>query len=253
MNMQFVSNNKFLFICIVIFVVVLALLVANLVAVFYNGKSVAVPEIPRDVTTIGEGKELNYLILGDSTSVAQGGDYSQGFAVKTAENLGNNYKVTYQNFGVSGARINDVANTQIEQSKNFTPDIVLVAAGANDVTHLTDLGSIKNDLENIINKLRDRNEKVKIVFTGAASMGDVKRFIHPFKWFMGQQTKDINKVFEQVAKENNATFAYIARETGEQFANNPILFSQDNFHPNNEGYAVWTKVLNPVLEEAISK
>lgn len=251
--MQFVSNNKFLFICIVVFVVVLALLVANLVAVFYNGKSVAAPDIPREATTIGDGDELKYLILGDSTSIAQGGDYDQGFAVKTAENLSKNYKVIYRNYGVSGARVNDVATSQLDESKEFTPDVVLVAVGANDVTHLTSLGSIKTDMQQIINKLRERNKDVKIIFTGAASMGDVNRFIQPFRWFLSQQTDDVNALFEQATRENGVTFAYIARETGEEFANNPKLFAQDNFHPNNEGYAVWTEVLNPVLEEAISK
>jgi lysophospholipase L1-like esterase len=251
--MQFVSNNKLLVFFIFLFVVLVAVLVANLVAVFYNGKPVSAPEIPREETTIGSGEELRYLILGDSTSIAQGGDYSQGFAVKTAENLAKTRKVIYKNYGVSGARINDVATTQLDYSKEFIPDIVLVAVGANDVTHLTSLESIESDLKQIINKLRERNNNVEIVFTGSASMGDVKRFIQPLRWFMGKQTERINSAFEQLVEEDNVKLAYIARETSEEFANNPKLFAQDNFHPNNEGYAVWVQVLNPVLEEAISK
>lgn len=251
--MQFVGNNKILIVSIIIFVVIVGVLIANLVAVVNNGKMVAAPEIPREETTIGSGDSLRYLILGDSTSIAQGGDYNQGFAVQTATKLSEKYTVTYKNVGVSGARIKDVATNQIEDSKDFVPDVVLVAVGANDVTHLTSISSIKLDMISIINTLRDRNKNVIIVFTGAASMGDVKRFIQPFKWFMGSQTKDVNKAFENIAKDNDVTFAYIARETGEEFANNPKLFAQDNFHPNNEGYAVWTKVLNPVLEKTITK
>jgi lysophospholipase L1-like esterase len=251
--MQFISNNKLLVFFIFLFVLVVAVLVANLVAVFFNGKPVAAPEIPRDETTMGSGDELRYLILGDSTSIAQGGVYSQGFATKTAENLAKNYKVIYQNYGVSGARIKDVATTQLEDSTEFIPDLVLVAAGANDVTHLTSLDSVKSDLQHIINTLRERNNNVKIVFTGSASMGDVSRFTQPLRWFMGYQTRRINDVFEQLENEANVSLAYIARETSEDFANNPALFAQDNFHPNNEGYAVWTEVLNPVLEEALSK
>ena len=251
--MEYVKNNKLIIFCIVVFVIILTLLVANVVAVVYNGKSVAAPEIPRAATTIGEGAELNYLILGDSTSIAQGGDYDQGFAVNTAENLSRNHKVTYRNFGVSGARIADVANDQLQRSNDFKPDIVLIAVGANDVTHLSNIGNMKTEMLHIINTLRERNNNVKIVFTGAASMGDVKRFIQPFKWFLGQQTKNVNAAFEQIAKENNASFAYIARETGEEFASNPKLFAQDKFHPNNEGYSVWSKVLNRVIDNSINK
>jgi lysophospholipase L1-like esterase len=249
--MQFLENNKLLIVFIALFVSMVVLLVANLLAVFYNGTSVAAPNIPRGETTIGEGKELNYLILGDSTSIAQGADYDQGFAVKTAENLSMNYKVRYQNFGVSGARINDVATDQLERSKNFMPDVVLVAVGANDVTHITSLGSIKTDIKTIINTLRERNSDVKLVFTGAASMGDVQRFVQPFKWFMGVRTDSVNKVFEEVAMKENVSFAYVARDTGKQFAEHPGYFAQDKFHPNNQGYAVWTEVLNRVIDSSV--
>lgn len=251
--MQFIENNKFLVFCIVVFIVVITLLVANLVAVFYNGNPVNAPDIPRDKTTIGEGVELNYLILGDSTSISQGGDYSQGYVVKTAENLSNSYKVTYQNFGVSGARISDVAIDQLERSKSFKPDIVLIAVGANDVTHLTSLENIKNDMKIIINTLRERNKNVKIVFTGAASMGDVIRFVQPFKWFMGYRTNNVNMVFEEIATEENVTFAYVARDTGKQFAKHPEYFAQDKFHPNNQGYAIWTEVLNRAIDSSINQ
>jgi lysophospholipase L1-like esterase len=251
--MQFLENNKLLIVFIVLFVMMVLLLVANLLAVFYNGASVAAPNIPREETTIGEGEELNYLILGDSTSIAQGGDYDQGFAVKTAENLSMNYKVTYQNFGVSGARISDVATDQLERSKNFNPDVVLIAAGANDVTHLTSPESIKTDLETIISTLRERNSDAKLIFTGAASMGDVQRFVQPFKWFMGARTDSVNKVFEELAMREKVSFAYIARYTGKQFAEHPEYFAQDKFHPNNQGYAVWTEVLNRVIDSSISE
>ena len=251
--MQFIENNKLMVFCIVVFIVAIALLVSNLLAVFYNGSPVAAPDIPRNEITIGEGVELNYLILGDSTSIAQGSEYNQGYVVKTAESLSKSYKVTYQNFGVSGARINDVANDQLERSKKFKPDLVLVAVGANDVTHLTSLDNIKTDIKQIISTLRERNSNVKIVFTGSASMGDVFRFAQPFKWFMGTRTDAVNTVFEKLVVENNVIFAYVARDTGKQFAEHPEYFASDKFHPNNQGYAVWTEVLSPVLEQALKQ
>jgi lysophospholipase L1-like esterase len=249
--MQFIENNKLLVFFVALFIFIVTLLVVNLLAVFTNGNSVSAPIISRDKTTIGEGDELKYLILGDSTSIAQGGDYTEGFAVKTAENLSKNYKVTYQNFGVSGARIHDVVTDQLERSKDFVPDIVLIAVGANDVTHLTSLGSIKTDVKQIISTLRERNSNVKIIFTGSASMGDVLRFAQPFKWFMGYRTSQVNAVFEKITTEESVTFAYIARETGKSFADNPQYFAQDKFHPNNDGYNVWTDVLNSVINQTL--
>lgn len=250
--MQFFENNRVLAVFMFVFVAILALLIANVVSVVFNGDNVEAPEISDKETTIGSGEKLKYLILGDSTAVAQGAEYEQGFAVQTAQELAKTKQVTYKNVGVSGARIHDVVVDQLERSKDFVPDLVLVAVGANDVTHLTSIGSIKRDSQTIINSLRERNKNVAIVFSGAASMGSVKRFTQPFKWFMGQQTQDVNYAMAKLANDNNVAFAYIARETGEQFAEHPEYFAKDNFHPNAEGYAVWTKVLNPVIENTLS-
>jgi acyl-CoA thioesterase I len=250
--MHFLENNKILIIAIVLFIFIIAILIANIIAIVFNGKSVPAPEIPREKITIGVGKQLNYLILGDSTTIAQGARYENGYVVGTATKLSEKYKVTYQNFGVSGAVINDVLTDQLTRSRDFIPDLVVIAAGANDVTHLTSLKKIERDTVAIIDSLRSKNPNVKIIFTGSAAMGSVKRFLQPVRWIAGLRTNRINTVMERVAI-NNVAFAYIARETKEKFADNPQYFAEDNFHPNDKGYAEWTKVLNPVLEKAIIK
>lgn len=249
--MQFLVNNKTLVLIISLFVFILIILIANLVAIVYNGKSVPAPVISRESTTVGEGDALTYLILGDSTTIAQGADYEQGFVVKTVEELAEKYSVTYQNFGQSGARISDVATSQMQESSTIIPDVVLVAVGANDVTHFTSLQSVESSMIQIIKELKSRNKDVKIIFTGAASMGDVKRFIQPSKWFLGKRTNDVNNIMEKVSLEYDVTFAYIARETGQQFADNPQYFAEDNFHPNNDGYSIWTDVLNSVIQQEL--
>jgi lysophospholipase L1-like esterase len=251
MSMQVLENNKVLVLIITLFVIILATLIVNVLAVVYNGKSVPVPVIYRESKTIGKGDGLFYLILGDSTSIAQGAEYEHGFVIKTSKELAKKYRVTYQNFGQSGARISDVAISQMEESKMITPDIVLVAVGANDVTHLTSLKSIESSMLQIINELRSRNQSVKIIFTGAASMGDVQRFIWPTSWLLGKRTSEVNRVMERVSLKNDATFAYIAKKTGPKFATNPQYFAEDNFHPNNEGYSVWTEVLNQVIQQEL--
>jgi lysophospholipase L1-like esterase len=236
----------------VLFVLILLLIIYNVVVIATNGSPTITPDISNEAKTIGSGEELNYVVLGDSTAVAQGAQYSDGYAVNTAENLAENYKVTYINYGVSGARISDVVNKQLSESKDFTPDLVLVGVGANDVTHLTSLGSVENDIYKIMKDLKNRNNNVRIVFTGAASMGDVLRFPQPIKYLAGKQTERMNNVFKAAANEENVFFAAIAEKTGDAFASNPEYFASDKFHPSAAGYAEWTKALSPVLEEALN-
>ncbi len=251
--MNFIESHKLIAFMLLLFTLAAILIAFNVLFILVKGTSVSAPEIPRADISLGAGEKLNYLILGDSTSIAQGGDYGQGYVVATANELSKKYQVTYKNVGVSGAVVSDILNDQIPKVGDFNPDLVLIAAGANDVTHLTSLSDIKSDMQKVIDTLRNKNPEVKIVFTGAADMGTVIRFTWPLKQLAGLQTKRVNKVMEEVAISNNVDFAYIARETGEIFNNHPEYFAQDNFHPNNSGYAVWTKVLNPVIEKALSK
>jgi len=253
MIMQLFTEHKVLTSVFLILIILLVVVVFNFLVIKNNGTSVPAPEIPRGKATLGSGDKLNYLIFGDSTSISQGGDYDQGYVVGTATKLAENYEVTYQNFGVSGARTNDVLQDQLTRSKDFSPDIVLIAIGANDVTHLTPLKSIEDDMNQIITELKKRNPDVKIVFTGSAAMGEVTRFPQPARYIAGLQTNRVNKVIERVAQENQVTFAYIARETGPIFRENPQFFAEDNFHPNNQGYAVWTPVLNEALSIALNQ
>jgi lysophospholipase L1-like esterase len=245
------SSHKLIFALVLILTVIALVVLVNFLVIRFNGKSVQAPEIPRGVATIGSGEKLNYAIFGDSTSISQGGEYQNGYAVNTAEYLSQNRQVSYQNFGVSGARISDVANSQIPQSSDFKADLALIAVGANDVTHLTSLKRIESDMNQIIDELQAQNPNMTIIFTGSASMGTVKRFPQPTRFLAGLQTNRVNQLMENIAQQRQVVFAHIARDTEEAFRNNPQHFSQDNFHPSDSGYAVWTEILISVIDSSI--
>ena len=252
--MQFLSDHKIVVGIAAFLVIVILIGLSNFVYVRFSGSNVPVPDIPRAPITIGTGPEMKYLILGDSTSVSQGSDYDEGYVAGSAEMLSEDYKVTYQNFGVSGAKLNDVLDDQLPRSEGFVPDITLVAVAANNVTHLTQLSSIENDTNQIIDTLLSRNPSMKIILTGSASMGDVKRLGYPLRWVAGLRTRQINEVMLNVANEKQVTFAYVARETGPQFRDNQdTYFAADNFHPNSAGYAVWTPVIIDAINQSLAQ
>lgn len=212
-----------------------------------------VPDIPRNSTTIGTGKPLSFVILGDSTAVGQGGDYSRGIAVSAAKLLATSSTVTYQNFAVSGARVNDVLEKQLPQTSQLKPDLVLISVGANDVTHLTSLNDVRSDFMQLIDKLQTSNPKIKIVITGSPQMGSIVRFPQPTKFLARLQTNKINTIFKGIADEKGLIFAPVARETGPAFLHNPRLFAQDKFHPNTAGYHIWVPVINQAVKQAIEQ
>lgn len=225
--------------------------VTELLIVKFNGKPVAVPQnIPRH-QTIGSGKPVTFVVFGDSTSVAQGGDYSQGIAVHSAEFLANkNYQVQLHNFGVSGARMKDVFTKQLPQMTQ-KPDVVLLSISANDVTHLTGIDSIRYDMERVVDSLRRKNPQVQIYITGTPAMGSIPRFPQPLRWLAGKRTEQQNSMFTALAADKRIVNIEIAKHLGPVFTKNPDLFAADKFHPNTKGYAEWNKVITRTLDTTI--
>ena len=242
-------------------VVLLGTALINFLIIKNTGSPVAVPETPRGAEQYDNsgssetGIPLTYALLGDSTTVSQGGDYDKGYARGTARYLASQgYAVTFYNFGVSGARAADIAESQAPQAAKVRPDIVLISVAANDVTHLTAIKDIEASLQSSINTLRAARPEVKIVLTGSAQMGSIPRFPQPTRLIAKLRVAQINNMVRQLVAREDVTFAPIADKTGPIFAARADeLYASDKFHPNTIGYEVWTPVLNDALGAALAK
>lgn len=238
-------------IALLLLVAVIAFVLVEFLWVLYNGRLVPEPVTSRTPQTIGSGPGLRYAILGDSTAVSQGGGYEQGYAVATAQYLAKTHQVTWINLAVSGSRAADIAGKQIEQAVRFKPDLVLIAVGANDVTHLTGSGAVRANLSSAIASLRKINSNVGIILTGSPDMGSVPRFPQPVRWLAGVRTTTLNQTIQQLAAQHHVTFAPIAEKTGAAFRAHPNLFAADKFHPNTKGYLLWIPVLTTAIDQAL--
>jgi lysophospholipase L1-like esterase len=205
----------------------------------------------RSVTFGSSGRSLSYVVLGDSTAAGVGADYEEGIAISTAQHLGLDHVVTLKNLGVSGARMRDVRVSQLPRAESLRPDLVLLSAGANDVTHLTSIRAMRDDLRAMVKTLREANRGVKIVITGSPDMGAPPRVPRLLRGIASWRTKRVNRMFLAEAKSLKLGFAPIALVTGPQFRRDRSLFADDRFHPNERGYATWVQVLNEALSEAL--
>lgn len=208
----------------------------------------------RPPVTFGSvGRPINYVVMGDSTAAGVGADYEQGIAISTAKHLGERYVVTMTNFGVSGARMHDVREQQLPLAASLRPDMVLLSAGANDVTHLTGIGAMRDDLRAIVKSLREANSEVRIVITGSPDMGSPPRIPRILRGLASWRTKRANRMFIAEAARLGLVFAPIAEGTGPLFRRDRSLFAEDLFHPNNRGYATWVGLLNEALISALRR
>jgi len=201
--------------------------------------------------TDAERPRLRYVVLGDSTATGRGAPYDRGIAVATAGHLAARRPVTLTNLAVSGARFGDVRRDQLPPATRSRPDIVLVAAGANDVTSLTPVGSVPADLEVIVDRLRAVRCDVAIVVTASPDVGAVPRLAQPLRAVAGWRTHQVNGAIEAVVRERGLVLAPIAARTGPLFRADRSLFAADGFHPSAAGYATWVPVLEAALDRAL--
>src|SRR5687768_13310124 len=165
-----------------------------MIALGEAASSSATPQRAR-VTFGTAGTPIGYVVLGDSTAAGVGGDYENGIAMATGRELGNQFAVTMANFAVSGARMRDVRVSQLPHAASLRPDVVLLSAGANDVTHLTSIRSMRDDLREIVRVLREANSDVTIVITGSPDMGAPPRVPRVLRGIASWRTKRVNRMF----------------------------------------------------------
>ena len=195
---------------------------------------------------------MEYVVLGDSTAAGQGAPYDRGIALATARHLASAHRVTLTNLAVSGARMRDVELKQVPAGVRRRPDVVLIAAGANDVTGLTPVDSVTRSLDVAVRLLRSASPGVDIVVTAAPDMGSIPRLAQPLRTVAGWRTRQLNAAIDDLATRRGLVLAPIARETGPAFLRDDGLFAIDRFHPNARGYATWVPVLTAALDEALA-
>ena len=247
----FVSHHKLLMIISISVAILVSFILIEYLVIKYGGKPVDAPVIPRTTQSMGTGKSLNYVVMGDSTSIGQGSDYASSIGEATAHKLAASYRVNYTNVGISGATTRDVADIQLSKAVAYKPDVVLIAVGANDATHFTSAKDIQTHLAKIISGLIQANCNVKIVLTESPEMGSVPRFPWPADRIMSLRTNQVNSAMDTVLQAKHLTLAPIAKKTGPVFAAHPEYFAQDKFHPTAQGYSIWIPILNEAIQNAL--
>lgn len=237
----------------IIVAVVALIIVVEIIMIKYNGKPVAAPNIPRGPETFGTGRPLTFVVLGDSTSIGQGSGYDDGIARNSARYIAaKGYAVTMQNYGVSGAVAREVLTEQLPRAARLTPDVVLIAVGANDVTHFTPPAKTRDSLEQTIRQLQAANPKVTIVLTGSPQMGSIPRFPQPIRYLAGVRTGELNKTLANL-QQSTVVLAPLAADTGKLFSEHTELFAEDNFHPTAAGYRSWMPTLQRAYDKVLAQ
>lgn len=191
-----------------------------------------------NVFSVVAQEKKSILFFGNSLTAGYGLDPGLAFPnliqQKIDENMGN---YTVINAGLSGETSAGGVG-RIDWVLNQPVDIFILELGANDGLRGLPLESTHKNLQGIIDKVKKKYPKVKIVLAGMMvppNMGE-------------DYSTNFLKIYPDLAEKNNAAYIPFLLDG---VAGNPELNLADGIHPNVEGQKivaenVW-KVLKPLL------
>lgn len=200
-----------------------------------------------------DGNPLRFVVLGDSTAAGLGaGSPRDAYATVLSERLGERgWRVDLTAYGVSGARVRNVAVEQVPLAVNARPDLVFVGIGANDVTHLTPLSAVERDMADALDALAGSGAVV--VVAGPPDMR-AAAWLEPLRSLAGWRGRLVAGRIGDVARDRDVPVVPLAELAAPYFASHPEdAYASDDFHPGPGGYRAWADAIFPVLLEALER
>ncbi|WP_426516398.1 SGNH/GDSL hydrolase family protein [Diaminobutyricibacter sp. McL0618] len=180
--------------------------------------------------------ELLYVALGDSAAQGIGASvphnsYVGLIANHVREVTGRSVRVV--NLSVSGATVATAAAEQLPRFRTFTPDLVTVAIGANNISAFDPTAF---------------EEGIRAVFDALppdAIVADVPCFYLPHN---ERKVAVANRILREAAAERDLTVAPLHETMKRQGVKGMLTqFANDMFHPNDHGYRVWASAFLPTV------
>jgi lysophospholipase L1-like esterase len=173
------------------------------------------------------------LIVGDSTAVGLG-------AVEPAATIAGRIAAEFPqaevvNRAVLGARVDDVTAQLASAGDGF--DVVLIAAGGNDVIRGTPPGTLAFALARAIG--RARRHGARVVVANSANVGAAPLFFWPLGPLFTRRSLRVRAVFARVCRAQRACFVNFTWTTRrDPFRRDRArYFAADGLHPTADAYA----------------
>ncbi|MBP7057275.1 SGNH/GDSL hydrolase family protein [Candidatus Gracilibacteria bacterium] len=190
--------------------------------------------------------QYRILVVGDSTAVGVG---TSGPEHSIPGLVAQKYpSASVVNIAVNGSMVADVC-TQLEQTTGRY-DLILMQVGGNDIIRFTRYRKYTRDIRIALTLAKNKARYVLLVPVGNA--GSCRIFRYPLRWWMEWRTHGIRKCTLAVVRSAGPTVRYV--DLFDERAKDPFMldpqqyFSEDQFHPNDAGYAQWMTKINRELE-----
>jgi len=193
-----------------------------------------------------------YVALGDSTGAGvgatQGGYVARLFKRIEERRPGS----TLSNVCVSGATTEDLLRDQLEKGVAMNPDLVTVGIGINDIGHGLTLEQFSKNFEEILTTLKEKTH-AQIVVTNLPDVSSAPRIPSVMRSTYQGQIDQFCQRLEEIAKRHGVTVFDVYSLTKDELPSHPEYFSNDGFHPSDEGYELWATQMWPTVAKVIGE
>lgn len=191
-----------------------------------------------------------YVALGDSTGVGVGAR-NGGYVARLFKDLGERRPGSrLVNLCVSGSTTEDVIRGQLDRGVAEKPELVTLGIGINDIGHGFTLEQFSRNYEQILSALKEKT-RAAVVVTNIPDISTAPRIPVSMRNQYQQQIIQFNKKLEEIAAHHGVTVFDVYTVTTQELPSHPEYFSNDGFHPSDEGYELWAEKMWPTLAGAI--
>ena len=167
----------------------------------------------------------NIVFFGDSLTAGYGIDENQAYPALVQEKINSNAK----NYNVINAGLSGETSAgglrRIDWLLRNPMDIFVLGLGANDGLRGMDLADTRQNLQQIIDKVTERNPEVKLVIAGMQIPPNLG----------ADYAREFQEIYVALAERNNALLIPFLLEG---VAGEPDLNQPDGIHPNPEGHKI---------------
>jgi lysophospholipase L1-like esterase len=196
---------------------------------------------------------VSYVAFGDSTGVGVGARRGGGYVARVFERIERvRAGSSMRNFCVSGAETADGVRSQLARLDQTRPTLVTIGIGINDVSHGVAPEQFARNFEEIVTRLKSKTD-APIVATNIPDISHAPRvpaFLHEQ---VRQRIQLFNSHIAEIARRHDLLLVDAYDMSRQVIPNHPEFFSPDGFHPSDEGYEYWAKMMWPTVKEAIGE
>lgn len=206
---------------------------------------------PSGLYGAGGGAPLRVDVLGDSSVTGPGLDHgSHSWIAQLCDMLP--WQVELRSHAVGGSRVRDVLLRQAPRTLARPPDLYVVAVGANDALHATPARRFARDLEALLETLR---AVAPVVTLGIGDLSVIPRLPPTLRPLVARRSASVDRLHAAIAAGRERVLRVPVAELSDPHfrAGGRELFVADLFHPNRHGHALWARLFEPFVREAVAE